>query len=168
MEKIRTEHVFEYVVALDCLMCYYNKNTKEGGLKVIDFRNPYTPGAGKMPKYLAGRDSMIDDAKMKLRSMASGYQSRSTVYYGLRGVGKTVLLNAVGNTAQQLDILKCHIEVNESSNFIKSVSTKCNGFVKMLSVKETIKDTASKLIAVAKCFSATWNPEDKTFSVEFN
>ena len=30
---------------------------------MIDFRNPYTPGAGVMPKYLAGRDEVLNDAQ---------------------------------------------------------------------------------------------------------
>lgn len=62
---------------------------------MIDFRNPYTPGAGMMPKYLAGRDDIIDNARKRIEAVSTGYQSRSVVYYGLRGVGKTVILNSI-------------------------------------------------------------------------
>jgi hypothetical protein len=72
---------------------------------VIDFRNPYTPGAGVMPKYLAGRDDIIDNAKKRVEAVVAGYQSRSIVYYGLRGVGKTVLLNAIENIADENNLL---------------------------------------------------------------
>lgn len=133
---------------------------------MIDFRNPYTPGAGMMPKYLAGREQIIADAQTRLLTASTGYQFRSVVYYGLRGVGKTVLLNAIESQAEDEGILFYHIEVKEASNFTKALSIACNGFVKKLSFKETLKDKVSKMVAVAKCFSTTWNPEDQTFSFE--
>ncbi len=133
---------------------------------MIDFRNPYTPGAGMMPKHLAGRDDIIDNARKRLEAIASGYQSRSVVYYGLRGVGKTVLLNAVESIADDNDLLNRHIEVKETSNFVKALSIACNGFVQSLSLKEAIRDKIGKLWSIIRSFSATWNPEDKTFSFE--
>lgn len=133
---------------------------------MIDFRNPYTPGAGVMPKYLAGRDDIIENAVKRIGAAAAGYQSRSVVYYGLRGVGKTVILNAIESIADYQDILQRHIEVKEASNFIKALSIACNSFVKSLSLKEAIKDKVGKLWSILKSFSTTWNPEDKTFSFE--
>ena len=53
---------------------------------MIDFRNPYTPRAGVMPKYLAARDEVIDNASRRIKSIASGYQAQSVVYYGLQGI----------------------------------------------------------------------------------
>ena len=132
---------------------------------MIDIRNPYTPGAGVTPTYLAGRDKVVLDIEKKLVSAKEGYSFRPVIYYGLRGVGKTVLLNAVETQAKKLDILHCHIEVREQSNLIKSISTACNGFVKQLSLKETMKEYASKLKALVMSFSTTWNPEEKTFTV---
>lgn len=69
---------------------------------MIDFRNPYTPGAGAMPKYLAGREELLGTSYQRLEAAAAGYQARSIVFYGLRGVGKTVLLNAVEARAEDL------------------------------------------------------------------
>ena len=120
---------------------------------MIDIRNPYTPGAGVTPTYLAGRDKVVLDIEKKLVSAKEGYSFRPVIYYGLRGVGKTVLLNAVETQAKKLDILHCHIEVREQSNLIKSISTACNGFVKQLSLKETMKEYASKLKALVMSFS---------------
>lgn len=133
---------------------------------MIDFKNPYTPGAGMMPKYLAGRDDIIDNARKRIETVAAGYQSRSVVYYGLRGVGKTVLLNAIENLADNNDLLNRHIEVKETSNFVKALSIACNSFVQSLSLKEAVKDKIGKLWSIIKSFSTTWNPEDKTFSIE--
>ncbi len=133
---------------------------------MIDFRNPYTPGAGMMPKYLAGRDDIIDNARKRIEAVSTGYQSRSVVYYGLRGVGKTVILNSIENIADSNDLLNRHIEVKETSNIVKALSIACNGFVQSLSLKEAIKDKVGKLWSIIKSFSTTWNPEDKTFSFE--
>lgn len=133
---------------------------------MIDFRNPYTPGAGMMPKYLAGRDDIIDNARMRIEAVAAGYQSRSVVYYGLRGVGKTVILNVIENIADNSNLLNRHIEVKEKSNFVKALSIACNSFVQSLSLKETVKDKVGKLWSIIRSFCATWNPEDKTLSFE--
>ena len=54
--------------------------------------NPYTPGAGVMPGYLAGRDEVIQEGKDSIYSLMHGYPRQPIIYYGLRGVGKTVLL----------------------------------------------------------------------------
>lgn len=62
------------------------------------------------------------------------------MYYGLRGVGKTVLLNKIESLADDFNVLNRHIEVREASNFIQSLSIACNGFVRSLSLKEALKD----------------------------
>jgi hypothetical protein len=133
---------------------------------MIDFRNPYTPGAGTMPTYLAGRDSIVKNAEQYLLTVAAGYQSRSVVYYGLRGVGKTVLLSKVEDIAERNDFLERHIEVKETESFIRGLSIACNGFIQSLSLKENIKEKIGKLWSLFKSFSTTWNPEDKTFTFE--
>ncbi len=55
-------------------------------------RNPYAPGAGTPPPELAGRDEMIERAAIALHRIANGRAAQSLILYGLRGVGKTVLL----------------------------------------------------------------------------
>ena len=55
--------------------------------------NPYTPGAGTPPLELAGRDDEIGAVKLLLARVAAGRHQRSMIITGLRGVGKTVLLN---------------------------------------------------------------------------
>jgi len=56
-------------------------------------RNPYAPGAGQRPPELAGRDRELDQFAVVLERVALGRPERSLVLTGLRGVGKTVLLN---------------------------------------------------------------------------
>lgn len=87
------------------------------------FGSPYTPGAGAVPKYLAGRDELLKNAEKSIIALVKGYPQQSVVYYGLRGVGKTVLLNAIEEKADLLDILYVHIEVAEKRSFLQQISS---------------------------------------------
>ncbi|MGA8256099.1 MAG: ATP-binding protein, partial [Nocardioides sp.] len=62
-------------------------------------RNPYAPGAGQRPPELAGRDDQVTAFDVVLQRVAKGRPERSLVLTGLRGVGKTVLLNALRSQA---------------------------------------------------------------------
>ena len=62
-------------------------------------RNPYAPGAGQRPPELAGRDAQLDAFRFVVERVARGRAERSIVLVGLRGVGKTVLLNAMRSQA---------------------------------------------------------------------
>ena len=62
-------------------------------------RNPYAPGAGQRPPELAGRDRELGRFDVVLERVARGRPERSLVLTGLRGVGKTVLLNQLRSQA---------------------------------------------------------------------
>ena len=64
-------------------------------------RNPYAPGAGQRPPELAGRDRELRQFEVTLERVAPGRPERRMVLSGLRGVGKTVLLNALRGLAVQ-------------------------------------------------------------------
>ena len=64
-------------------------------------RNPYAPGAGQRPPELAGRDRELAQFGVTLERVGAGRPDRSMVLSGLRGVGKTVLLNALRGLAVQ-------------------------------------------------------------------
>jgi Cdc6-like AAA superfamily ATPase len=66
---------------------------------VDPIRNPYAPGAGQRPPELAGRDEQLGAFDVVLERVARGRPERSLVLTGLRGVGKTVLLNALRSAA---------------------------------------------------------------------
>lgn len=65
--------------------------------------NPYAPGAGQRPPELAGRDEQLRTFDVVLERIARGRAERSIVLTGLRGVGKTVLLNALRSSAVRAD-----------------------------------------------------------------
>lgn len=62
-------------------------------------RNPYAPGAGQRPPELAGRDEQLHAFDVVIERISRGRPERSIVLTGLRGVGKTVLLNALRSSA---------------------------------------------------------------------
>jgi DNA polymerase III delta prime subunit len=66
---------------------------------VDPIRNPYAPGAGQRPPELAGRDDQLRAFAVVLERIARSKPERSIVLTGLRGVGKTVLLNALRSAA---------------------------------------------------------------------
>jgi hypothetical protein len=66
---------------------------------VDPIRNPYAPGAGQRPPELAGRDEQLHAFDVVIERIARGRPERSIVLTGLRGVGKTVLLNALRSAA---------------------------------------------------------------------
>ena len=67
--------------------------------------NPYTPGAGIIPPFLAGRETLIQKAEDTLCNVQNRYPQQSSLYYGLRGVGKTVLRTTIENSADNGNIL---------------------------------------------------------------
>jgi hypothetical protein len=77
-------------------------------------RNPFSPGAGSPPPELAGRDDLIAQASLMLRRIQLGRYEQSLMLVGLRGVGKTVLLNKVRDLAESLGYATVMIEATES------------------------------------------------------
>lgn len=85
------------------------------------FKNPYAPGAGARPPELAGRDAIIKSASIELARAANGAFVRGSVYYGLRGVGKTVLLNTLRKHAASQHYAVISLEVPERRSFISTL-----------------------------------------------
>ena len=121
--------------------------------------NPYTPGAGMMPKYLAGRSEVLENAEDTLVYIANGYPTRSIIYYGLRGVGKTVLLTEIENIAEKYDIYFEHIEAMETGSFMASISLYVNKLLRKMSVKEKAKQYVDAAKSVVAAFQIYYSPD---------
>jgi hypothetical protein len=76
-------------------------------------KNPYAPGAGTPPPELAGRDNLIERAAIALDRIRAGRAARSLILHGLRGVGKTVLLNRIETDAQARGFACVKVEAPE-------------------------------------------------------
>jgi hypothetical protein len=77
-------------------------------------RNPFAPGAGTRPPELAGRDALLERNAVALDRIRMGRAARPCVLYGLRGVGKTVLLTAMRNAAEEEGMAIVAIEAPEN------------------------------------------------------
>ncbi|MCY4376239.1 MAG: ATP-binding protein [Spirochaetaceae bacterium] len=76
-------------------------------------RNPYTPGAGTPPPELAGRDEIRSTALVALQRAMIGRPGKSIIMVGLRGVGKTVLLDRILDDAEAGGVRALRIEAPE-------------------------------------------------------
>lgn len=74
--------------------------------------NPYSPGAGRIPFALAGRNNSIEDFETAMSRIEMGTDARPMALYGLRGVGKTVLLRDLHNRAKQRGWITAYVESN--------------------------------------------------------
>lgn len=75
--------------------------------------NPYAPGAGSPPPELAGRDELRDDVRVAIERTRRGLPAKSLVLVGLRGVGKTVLLERLREDAEATGVQSVAIEAPE-------------------------------------------------------
>lgn len=76
-------------------------------------RNPYSPGAGAPPPELAGRDALLDRTNVALGRIRLGRSAKSSLLIGLRGVGKTVLLERIRQQAEAAELRTIWIEAPE-------------------------------------------------------
>lgn len=82
-----------------------------------EYENPYRPGACTTPPALIGRDELIRQFSVSLRRAKTGRPGKSVMAVGLRGVGKTVLLNRFSENAESEDFTTAFIEATDSGDF---------------------------------------------------
>jgi predicted ATPase len=78
--------------------------------------NPYAPGAGTKPPALTGRDDEIEAFVVLLERLREGVAGQSMIVKGLRGVGKTVLLNMFEDFAVERDWIPIFKECEASTS----------------------------------------------------
>src|SRR5438046_1610671 len=76
-------------------------------------RNPFSPGAGSPPPELVGRDPIMEQARILLGRIKQKRSEKSMLLTGLRGVGKTVLLNEIERLAKTNGYRTISIEAHE-------------------------------------------------------
>src|SRR5262245_3292416 len=76
-------------------------------------RNPFAPGAGTPPPELAGRDELRETIRVALARVRLGLPTKSVLMVGLRGVGKTVLLDRMREEAEACELQTLRVEAPE-------------------------------------------------------
>jgi hypothetical protein len=120
--------------------------------------NPYTPNAGARPPFLVGRDREIEAFDVLLTRMENGLTQQSMIITGLRGVGKTVLLGAFREIAEEHAWVALETEITKSGGFAGRIARLARQGLLRLSTAERWRDRARRAAAVLKSFSVTFDP----------
>jgi hypothetical protein len=116
-------------------------------------RNPYAPGAGQRPPELAGRDRELSQFEVVLERIARGRPERSMVLTGLRGVGKTVLLNSFRSMALQRLWGTGKIEARPAQSIRRPVAGALHMAVRELAPRHRAPDRIDQFLGVLKAFA---------------
>ena len=109
-------------------------------------RNPYSPGAGTPPPELAGRDVLREAARIALERARIGRASKSMIIIGLRGVGKTVLLDRILTDAESGGMSTLRIEVPENQSLPSTLAPQLRRVLLTLSNREVARQLAQRAL----------------------
>jgi hypothetical protein len=116
--------------------------------------NPYTPGAGRRPPTLAGRDPDLDDFRALTERLQAGRYERSLIYCGLRGVGKTVLLMEFDVTASEAGWATTDVqEVGSQPDFRVTFARMAARLLREMSRTHRTRGRVEQALRVVKAFS---------------
>lgn len=119
-------------------------------------RNPFAPGAGSQPPELAGRRAIVDEARIALHRVIQARPSQSQLLLGLRGVGKTVLLNKIEQLAQDAGYLASFIEAPEDRPLPDLLYPRLHQVLRKLSVTDAAKAKAVAALRALKSFASAF------------
>ena len=105
-------------------------------------RNPFAPGAGTPPPELAGRDALRESLRVALERARIGRPAKSAMLVGLRGVGKTVLLDRVRDDAEMVGIHTVRLEAPEGRSLPALLAPQLRQALLRLSQLEAARDFA--------------------------
>ncbi|MDQ1652405.1 MAG: hypothetical protein QOI35_1605 [Cryptosporangiaceae bacterium] len=127
--------------------------------EIVDpIRNPYAPGAGQRPPELAGRDRELAQFDVVLERVARNRPERSLVLTGLRGVGKTVLLNALRSAAIGRLWGTGKIEARPDVSLRRPVTAALHMAIRELAPRHRAPDRIDDFLSVLKAFALRSNP----------
>jgi len=116
--------------------------------------NPYTPGAGRRPEKLAGRDRDLENFRLVLERLGDHRHERSMIFSGLRGIGKTVLLLEFDVLAAEAEWFSTGVqEVGTSADFRTSMARLALRVLRSMSLRKRMKERARAALSVLKAFS---------------
>ena len=116
--------------------------------------NPFAPGAGVPPPELAGRDELLLSIRVAAERTRRRMAARSVLLLGLRGVGKTVVLERVHGDAQETGLATLMIEVNERSALPAMLAAELRGVLLRLSRQIRVRDLAERAIRILVGFAS--------------
>lgn len=128
-------------------------------------RNPFAPGAGSQPPELAGREQIIEAADTALQRILLGRAAQSQMLLGLRGVGKTVLLNKIEQMAEGHGYLTSFIEAPEDRKLVDLLYPKIHKILRKLSLVESSKAASYSALRALRSFASAFKISMGDFEV---
>jgi hypothetical protein len=124
-------------------------------------RNPYAPGAGTQPPELAGRDELREKIRIAIERTRIGRQAKSQMMIGLRGVGKTVLLDRMRLDAEATGIHTLRMEAPENRSLPGLLAPQLRQALLKLSRNAQAKELATRALRALAGFA-------KVLKVKYN
>ena len=115
--------------------------------------NPYSPGAGSRPPALTGRDEEIESFRILLGRLRAGRSEKSMLITGLRGVGKTVLLNTFAAIAEEAGFRSAKSEITHETDFRPMIARMARRALLAISPASRMRERARQAAAVFKSFT---------------
>jgi hypothetical protein len=122
-------------------------------------RNPYAPGAGSPPPILAGRDDLVENAELALDRVRNGRHAKSFIAVGLRGVGKTVVLNKVQALADALEYRSVYIEAHDDMRLADVLVKALRPALIQLDRMAGARDVAERALGAFRNFASAFKVE---------
>ena len=119
-------------------------------------RNPFAPGAGSRPPELAGRSALLEAAELALRRVRLGRAEKSQMLLGLRGVGKTVLLNRIAELAESIGYEQAQLEAPEGRPLATYMVPALKSMLLRLDRVEQARSWASEAMAALRGFAGAF------------
>ncbi len=126
--------------------------------------NPYRPGAGARPPALTGRDDLISGFAATVAKAKAGRPGQSLIPIGLRGVGKTVLLNRFADDARAAGAHVAYVEAGEDGHFLEELGAAIRSLLLAYDRLGAVSETVQRALRVLRSFTITL-PGGAAFSV---
>jgi len=131
-------------------------------------RNPFAPGAGTPPPELAGRDELRETVRVAIARVRRGSPAKSILMVGLRGVGKTVLLDRMRDDAEAAGIQTMRIEAPESRSLPALLAPQLRQALLRLSRNERAKGLAQRALSGLAGFARALKVKYQDIEVGFD
>ncbi len=129
-------------------------------------RNPYGPGAGMPPPALVGRRELLEAFSVTLARARAGRPVRSLLATGLRGVGKTVLLNRFDRIASEAGFKVGFLEASDDGSIVELLANRARKVILELDRLGSLSEATKRAMRVFKSFTVRLGAEGLALSVD--
>lgn len=126
-------------------------------MNMDEVRNPFAPSAGQQPPEFVGREDVLNSANIALQRLILGRPAQPHILLGLRGTGKTVLLNRIETIASELKHITSFIEAPEDRTLPELLYPKLFQALRKLSIIENAKEKAHQALKALRSFVSVFN-----------